>query len=103
MVTRGPGEPEKTWLRPSASITTSSPTRTNDLSICDKGNIGSPLACRPVSTERRLVEAAQLARVQRVAPRAQEVKGLEADFQMLCDGALVEGIGCAGQLDLAVQ
>src|SRR5262245_29512958 len=102
MVTLGPGAPAKTCNPPSASITFSSPTRTNDLSMCDKGNMAH-LSPATASPEGRLVEAAQLARVQRVASRAQKVKSLEADIQMLCDGALVKGIGGAGQLDLAVQ
>src|SRR6476661_6235170 len=45
MVTRGPGVPAKTWVRPPASITFNVPMRTNDVSMCDKGNIpASPLA-----------------------------------------------------------
>ena len=34
---------------------------------------------------------------------AQEVERLDADLEMLADRALVEGVGLAGQLDLAVQ
>src|SRR6185295_14874640 len=57
----------------------------------------------PHSPERRLVEAAELAAVQRVAALAQQVEGLEADLQVLADGRLVERAGRARQLDLAVQ
>src|SRR5262245_45506774 len=57
----------------------------------------------PQSPERRLVETSELARMQRVAARAQEIERLQADLQMLGDGALVKGIGGAGQLDLAVE
>src|SRR6185437_2066750 len=53
--------------------------------------------------ERRLVEAAELARVQRAQLAAQEVDRLEADAQVLGDRTLVEARGSAGQLDLAVQ
>src|SRR5687768_12854129 len=53
--------------------------------------------------ERRLVEAAQLARMQGRALLAQDVDGRQADLQVLADRALVEGVRLAGQLDLAVQ
>ena len=55
------------------------------------------------STERRLVETPQLARVQRVELAAQQVEGGDADPQVLVHRALVEGVGRAGQLNLAVQ
>src|SRR3954454_22681007 len=52
MVTCGPGAPANTCTFPSASITLSVPTRTNDLSMCDRGNIedllrGALRACLP--------------------------------------------------------
>src|SRR3569623_2170865 len=53
--------------------------------------------------ERRLVEAPELARVQRAQLAAQQVDRLEADAQVLAHRALVEARGGAGQLDLAVQ
>src|SRR5690606_16299132 len=54
-------------------------------------------------TERRLVEAPQLARVQRVELATQQIQGGDADLKMLGHGSLVEGIGRTGQLDLAMQ
>src|SRR5580765_6178171 len=53
--------------------------------------------------ERWLVEAAELAGVEAGPLLAQEVHGRHADLQVLADGAVVEGVGLAGQLDLAVQ
>ena len=55
------------------------------------------------SPERRLVEAPELARMQRVVGALQEAYCRDADLQMLGDRALVEGVGGAGQLDLAMQ
>src|SRR5262245_27929312 len=53
--------------------------------------------------KRRLVEGAQLARMQGILPLAQEVERLQSDLEMLRDRAFIEGIGRARQLDLAVQ
>ena len=53
--------------------------------------------------ERRLVEAAQFARMKRGEFAAHAVERCEADLQVLAHRALVEGVGGAGQLDLAVQ
>src|SRR6476660_6510852 len=58
---------------------------------------------RLYSAERRLVEGAQLARMQRLPAHAQEIERLEADLEVLSHRALVEGVGGARQLDLAVQ
>src|SRR5215813_12776043 len=66
------------------------------------GENGRNRCGRPLP-ERRLVEAAELARVQRAQLAAQEVDRLEADAQVLAHRALVEARGGAGQLDLAVQ
>ena len=60
-------------------------------------------AVRQPLAKRRLLERAQLARVQRLAPRLQQLDRCEADLQMLRDGGLVERVGGARQLDLAVQ
>src|SRR5690606_11048100 len=54
-------------------------------------------------TERGFVEAAQLARVQRLHLIAQQIQGRQADAQVLVHRSLIEGVGGAGQLDLAVQ
>ena len=53
--------------------------------------------------QRRLVEAAQLARVQALAFAAQEAERLDADPEVLADRALVEVVGLPGQLELAVD
>src|SRR6476620_2766330 len=55
------------------------------------------------SAERRLVEGAQLARMQRLTAHAQEIERLEADLEVLSHRTFVEGVGGARQLDLAVQ
>ena len=57
-----------------------------------------------ISPERRLVEAPELARMQRRRRWlcSRPMRG-DADLQVLADRALVEGVGGAGQLDLAVQ
>src|SRR5215203_1753049 len=55
------------------------------------------------SAERGLVEAAELARMERRALAAQDIQRREADHQVLADGAFVEGVGGPGQLNLAVQ
>src|SRR5690606_36941824 len=54
-------------------------------------------------SERRLVEGAQLARVQARALGPQQLHRLNADLQMLGDRAFVETVGLSRQLDLAVQ
>ena len=53
--------------------------------------------------ERRFVEAAQLARVQRTELAAQNVERGQPDAEVFAERALVERAGAAGQLDLAVQ
>ncbi len=58
---------------------------------------------RRKSTERWFVEGTQLARVQAVAFRAQQVNGANADLQVLGDRALIETVRLAGQFDLAMQ
>ena len=55
------------------------------------------------STERRFIKAAQLARMQGVELAAHQVHGSNADFQMLADRALIEGIGRTWQFDFTVQ
>jgi hypothetical protein len=50
------------------------------------------------SAERRLIEAAQFTRVQRVELGAQQVDRGDADLQVLADRALVEGVGRPGSL-----
>src|SRR5262245_24826258 len=57
----------------------------------------------PPLPKRRLLERAQLARVQRLAPRLQELDGGKPDLEVLRHGRLVERVGGAGQLDLAMQ
>src|SRR5579872_3598724 len=59
---------------------------------------------RPASSpEWRLVEAPELARVERIVLTLQEADRGDADLQMFGDGPLVEGVRGAGKLDLAVQ
>ena len=53
--------------------------------------------------KRRLVEAAQFARVERLAFLLEHAERFDADPQMLADRSFVKGIGLAGQLHLAVQ
>ena len=53
--------------------------------------------------ERRLVEAAQFAAVERVAFELEELQSLDPDPQMLADRALVKGIGLAGEFQFAVE
>ncbi len=49
----------------------------------------------PVLTERRLVERAQLAGVQCIAARTgKTLQGLDADANVLADGALVKAVCC---------
>ena len=54
-------------------------------------------------TEWRLVEGAKFARMQRVAALAQQIERSETDLEMLGHRTLVEGVGGARQLDLAVK
>src|SRR5258708_29364341 len=59
---------------------------------------------RSTSSKRRIVEAAELARVQaRFAALAQDAQRLEPDRQVLADPLAIEGVRHAAQLDLAVQ
>src|SRR5688500_14664063 len=51
----------------------------------------------------RLVEASKLARVELGAVALQDSKGLDSDPQVLADRPLIEGVGLARQLDLAVE
>src|SRR5436190_143978 len=53
--------------------------------------------------ERRLVEAAKLARMELGAFALQDAQRLDTDSQMLADRPLVKGVGLPGQLDLAVE
>src|SRR6266481_32042 len=54
-------------------------------------------------SKRRLVEAAELARMQRTQFAAQQAQRLQADAQVLADRPPIEARGRAGQLDLAMQ
>src|SRR5438477_358140 len=56
-----------------------------------------------LSPEGRLVERAQLARMQALAAMPQDLERREADLEMLADRAVVEARCGARQLDLAVQ
>jgi uncharacterized protein len=57
----------------------------------------------PVSPERRLIKGAQLARMDARAGLLQQGDRLDADLEVLVHGPLVEGVGRARQLDLAMQ
>src|SRR3954447_2576129 len=57
----------------------------------------------PALTQRRLVETAQFAAVERVAFQLEQSDRFDPDPQMLADRALVKGIGLAGQLELTVE
>src|SRR6185437_11387428 len=57
----------------------------------------------PYSAEGRLVECSELAAVQPRPFAPQLVACLNADPHMLADGALVEAIGLAGELQFAVE
>src|SRR4028119_537136 len=53
--------------------------------------------------ERRLVEAAQLSRMQGRTLAPEDIERRQADHEVLAYRALVEGIGRARQLDLAME
>src|SRR3954465_10242429 len=63
----------------------------------------APVDRSHLSTKRRLVEAAQLARVQAVDLALEDVDCGQTDPEMLADRAFVKSDRRAGQLDLAMQ
>ena len=57
----------------------------------------------PGLAERRLVEAPELAAVKRIALALEHAERLDSDPQVLADRPVVESVGLAGQLELAVE